>query len=645
MALKSVVQNRRRKWRSTKTESSNSTAKPKCAPFPFPLNDLNYYEAAVDGENAVKGTLPIDTVTSINGESHRRRRSASFGNVERSTSIHTNRSGDPSSCWEFTGMNFLMPTLCIWTLILTFVWYPELKGNAMDYYCLQYPQQQPLYPIPGTILPLIPSVWVYDPLKNTRKSNGEIGVSARLKKEVLQRLQDQWRPHYYMLPQEFLDQQPAAFNVRSNTGDLEGSNTALEAPPIRGVLIVLHKCDQSGLHFFQLPESRMVAAHALQRGLAIFSPSSSSASSLLTNVNKNNDRQSPGTVGKKPRGQKTCWSASLDGDELLGPLLDEWVQELEVASLPRMAIGIANGANLIIDSFLYKSLRLQAIALYGSHHPVGFDAADLERDVVPPTAFVVFPKNTKATEFALNQFNKLQQLEYEDEDEGNVRKEEEKAKLQKEQIGEQGTGINSTEFQDNIEPQTFFRKTQLYSIEPHYWTSAMCQARLPEYHTRCRSFFRHIANYQKKKQRKAEALEMNRDPQERIKRMRLGGLNTAKQKVQLISTKGEVLQSSKSPSWNPVMESLGLDDWSTHITAFTLQSLVPNKKLQLEKKNQLRRFPTAATPEGRSWLWASMLQEIEVAYGMQDITSEFSPEILDFLMYHAGLPVGAASPK
>lgn len=618
MALNSVTKNRHRKRRLTKTESSNSSASPKSA----------HCADAVESKSLIKSTL-INTNTATKRESKHESRTACSDNLESSTSFHTSRSGDLKSCWDFTGMNFMLLTLGIWALIMTTVWYPELKDSAVDYYYLQYPQQQPLSSMPDTIMPLFPSVWVYDPDKNTRKSNETNGVTARLKGEVQQHLRDHWQPHYYMLPQDFFDQQPHSSNT-------EGSNTELEAPPIRGVLIVFHKCDQSGLHFFQLPESRIVAAHALRRGLAIFSPSASSASSLFAKANKDNFEQLSETAGKQPRGEKTCWSASLDGDQLLGPLLYEWVQELEVASLPRMAIGIANGANLIVDSLLYKSLGLHAVALYGSHHPVGFNTAHLERDAVPPTAFVIFPKNIKSTELALKQFSRLRQLE----NEGKLRNEEEKAELQKERLREHGNKFNSAESQDHTEPKTSFRKTQLYSIEPHYWTSAMCQTRLPEYHTHCRTFFRHIATYQRKKQRKAGNREMKQDPQERIKRMRLGGLRSARHKAQLISTKGEVLQSSKSPSWNPVMESLGLDGWSTHIMAVSLKSLRMNKKVG---KKHLMRFPTAATPEGRSWLWASMLQEIEVAYGMQDITSEFSLDVLDFLMYHAGLSVGAST--
>jgi hypothetical protein len=97
------------------------------------------------------------------------------------------------------------------------------------------------------------------------------------------------------------------------------------------------------------------------------------------------------------------------------------------------------------------------------------------------------------------------------------------------------------------------------------------------------------------------------------------------------------------------LEAVGLDDWTTHMMAFSLSSSSSAKasakrrsKLQ-RQKTQLMQFPTTATPEGRSWLWASMLQEIEVSYGLMEMTSEHSKEILDFLMHHAGLSIGASA--
>ena len=559
------------------------------------------------------------------------RRNSSFRRMSATTGVA--RSGP--SFWELTGLNIVIPALSVWVVILMFFWWPELKDNALDYYYLQYPESQPLSPIPGTILPLIPHVWIYDPDKNEQE------VSSR-KKTVQNHLREHRQTHYYMLPQDFYDQQPP-----TDFNNLTADNTALEAPRIRGVLIFLHNCHQSGLHFFQLPESRIVAAHALQRGLAIFSPTASSAPALITGTsNKQNKKQLDSKqkqLYKDPKEnsimnahEKNCWSASLDGDELLGPLLYEWARELNVTSLPRMAIGVANGANLLVTSSLYKTLRIQSMVLYAPHHPDGFDANDLERDVVPPTGFVTFPRSAQASQYTLQHYQTLKD-HYEHELEEEELKREEVEEEEEEEAKE-----------DNSNKAVTFPTTQLWKAETHPWTPTLCQERLPEYHTRCRSFFRHIQKYQKlKQQRQEERLQQNPDKQKRLKRQRLGGFKNLKKTFELLDSTGKVLQSSKSPQWIPVLESLGLDDWTTHMMAFSLSSTAKTSvkhrtKLQ-QQKAQLMQFPTMATPEGRSWLWASMLQEIEVAYGLQEMTSENGKQILDFLMYHAGLSI--AEPK
>ena len=541
-------------------------------------------------------------------------------------------------------------------------WFPEVKDNALDYYYLQYPEQQPVSPIPGTVLPLIPNVWMYDidpdlPKGDVENNNND--EESDRKRAVRNHLKQHKQPHYYMLPQDYYDQQPPSDGPTTTAvtgGDTMMSNTALEAPKIRGVLIVLHACHQTGLHFFQLPESRIVAAHAMQRGLAIFSPTASSASQLLvTNTNNHEISTSQQAKANPTRGaggggqggsnqEKSCWSAELDGDELLGPLLYEWSKELKLDSLPRMAIGITNGANLLITSSLYKTLRLQSMALYASHHPKGFDPEDLERDIVPATAFVVFPKSNKATELARQNHNTLlnhaEQIQ-KDSGEGHLKKNTKEEEDQEDE-SEDGEERAINHFNKHIS-----QKSYIFQVDPHAWTPALCQGRLPEYHTRCRSFFRHIQKFQKNKLRKQEEKEMKQDPQQRAKRNRLGGgYAKMKQRTQLLTSTGEVLQTSKNPQWIPVMDSLGLDDWTTHTMAFTLASGVGRTAAarrqqrttrQKKNKSQLLQFPTTATPEGRSWLWASMLQEIEVAFGVQEMTSEYSPQVLDFLLHHAGL--------
>lgn len=643
-------------------------------------DDDDLLDSSKNGKNDDSNFFLLKSNKGLGGKNSNHRKRSSFQKYhgQHNGSITGGRgygccccSSDPNSWYEYTGCNFLVPALSIWWIILMVFWFPEVKDNALDYYYLQYPEQQPVSLIPGTVLPLIPNVWMYDidPAKkgdDENTDNNDSDEESHRKRAVRNHLKQHKQPHYYMLPQDYYDQQPPSDGTTTSGDDtLITSNTALEAPKIRGVLIVLHDCHQTGLHFFQLPESRIVAAHAMQKGLAIFSPTASSASQLsVTNTNhtirsstqpgvKANPTRGAGGGGDQGSGnqEKNCWWAELDGDELLGPLLYEWSKELKLDSLPRMAMGITNGANLLITSSLYKTLRLQSMALYASHHPKGFDPDDLERDIVPATAFIVFPESYKATESARQHHNTLlkhaeqvqkdsggEQITGEDKIKKKTKEEEED---QDEESGDKKESAIS-HFNNGIS-----QKSYIFQVHPHAWTPSLCQGRLPEYHTRCRSFFRRIQKFQKNKLRKQEEKQMKQDPQQRAKRNRLGGgYAKMKQRTQLLSSTGEILQSSKNPQWIPVMDSVGLDDWTTHTMAFTLASGVGRTAAarrrqrttrQKKNKSQLLQFPTTATPEGRSWLWASMLQEIEVAFGVQEMTSEYSPQVLDFLLHHSGL--------
>jgi hypothetical protein len=656
-----MIPTRRRRPQGGKSSSSSRemTTPARCGPQQIQKSPMS-----TGGGPALIG-LPTSmgnpNFSNVNGSSQRQslRRNNTYSseashvkdakNTVNNNSSNGSGRGNPNSCWEYTGLNFLVPALLIWFLIVLLVWWPDLKDNALDYYYLQYPEQQPLSPIPGTVLPLIPNVWFFDPDKDNKKQQqnqngmrtGDGGASRVWKTEVKNHLKEYRQPHYYMLPQDYNEQLPLGHEEAQ----------ARNATKTRGILVYLHPCHQSGLHFFQLPESRRVAVEAMKRGLAIFCPTASSASKLLTTRGGDTGEQEIRTISNQKGvtsgglNEKSCWSNTLDGDELLGPILYEWAREMNMLSLPRMAMAVSNGANLLMASSLYKTLRLQSMALYASHHPAGFDAKDLERDLIPATAFVVFPRNEIATEHAMRHFNILQNKQEEDNMEMELRMEEENEEFQKQEKEDEVSG------DEKAKPRArFFRKTQLWRVEPHPWTPSLCQERLPEYHTRCRSFFRHLKTFQDSKRRKQELKQMKQDPLKRIKRLRLatGGVQNAKQKFQLITSAGEILQSSKSTQWIPVLDMLDLDDWTTHTLAFTLAgdghhqqtkqsgSNAIAKKLR-KRKSQLQQFPTAATPEGRSWLWASMLQEIELAYGVQEMTSEFSAQILDFLMYHAGL--------
>lgn len=155
-------------------------------------------------------------------------------------------------------------------------------------------------------------------------------------------------------------------------------------PPLNqttlGVLIYFHSCHQSGLEFFHLPEHRILALDALQRGLGVFAPTST-------------DRRSG------------CFT-SKDVDSI-PRLVDEWLEKHELKDLPRMAIGDSSGG--IFLSFVWKDLDLLSMALYNT------PLTD-EWDLSLPTAVVMMalddPIATKAIEHTamLKQMNVSTQL-------------------------------------------------------------------------------------------------------------------------------------------------------------------------------------------------------------------------------------------
>jgi len=98
--------------------------------------------------------------------------------------------------------------------------------------------------------------------------------------------------------------------------------------------------------------------------------------------------------------------------------------------------------------------------LHASHHPVGFDKADIDQDIVPATSFVVFPKNKKATEFTLKQFKLLGGKESHNDHEKRVLRAEEESDLQTE---EREDILNPSEVNQQ-KSKTFFSKTQLHSV-------------------------------------------------------------------------------------------------------------------------------------------------------------------------------------
>lgn len=148
--------------------------------------------------------------------------------------------------------------------------------------------------------------------------------------------------HYYMLPK-----------------------TPYNTKPL-GVLIVLHSCQRSGLEFFHLPEDRIVAQDALQKGLAVLALTSQ-------------DRES-GCFTKKD----LSWVKRV---------VNEWTMLHMLDKVPRFGLASSSGASFLF--FVYKELKLTSMAVYNT--PQNFLPDDLEDQDIIPTAFVTMPLDKPMT--------------------------------------------------------------------------------------------------------------------------------------------------------------------------------------------------------------------------------------------------------
>lgn len=166
--------------------------------------------------------------------------------------------------------------------------------------------------------------------KIVAKTDEIVTVPLQPRKEIIMEL-----PHYYLLPK-----------------------STFSKP--KGVLVVLHACQRSGLEFFHLPEDRIVAQDALQKGLAVLALTSQ-------------DRQS-GCFTQ----QDVSW---------VGKVVDEWSKLHSLQDIPRFGLALSSGASFLF--FVYKELRLETMAVYNT--PQTFLPSDMENKRAIPTAFVNMP--------------------------------------------------------------------------------------------------------------------------------------------------------------------------------------------------------------------------------------------------------------
>jgi len=127
-----------------------------------------------------------------------------------------------------------------------------------------------------------------------------------------------------------------------------------------GVLIVFHPCNRSGVDFFLLPEDRIVAKNALEKGLAVLSLTSK-------------DRESG------------CFTTEDTG--IVNQVVDKWTNLHNLSKVPRYGMGISSGGSFLF--FVYKELHIKRMVVYNT--PQGFlpsDHHDETTMMMIPTAFV-----------------------------------------------------------------------------------------------------------------------------------------------------------------------------------------------------------------------------------------------------------------
>ncbi|CAJ1966856.1 unnamed protein product [Cylindrotheca closterium] len=126
-----------------------------------------------------------------------------------------------------------------------------------------------------------------------------------------------------------------------------------------GVLIFFHSCHRSGSSFFQYPEDRIIAYDALQRGVAVFAPTSK-------------DRESG------------CWTQK--DLPTIQEIVEEWVYSHDLNELPRMGMGDSSGASYLF--FVFSTLKLKSMALYNTNQIFLQENMKKKSGKAIPTVFV-----------------------------------------------------------------------------------------------------------------------------------------------------------------------------------------------------------------------------------------------------------------
>ena len=140
-------------------------------------------------------------------------------------------------------------------------------------------------------------------------------------------------------------------------------------PSISGVLVFFHGCSHGGQDFFILPEDRIVALSALNRGLAVVSPTS-------------NNRE------------HGCWT--VNDVSLISEALAAFRKDIGLpAHLPLMGMGASSGGAFLFR--VYKQIKLKSMVSYIMG--LGFDESDITAAAssLPATAYVHMPRDEQTS--------------------------------------------------------------------------------------------------------------------------------------------------------------------------------------------------------------------------------------------------------
>jgi len=141
-----------------------------------------------------------------------------------------------------------------------------------------------------------------------------------------------------------------------------------------GILVFFHGCNHAGQDMFRLPEDRIVAQRALDRGLAVLSP---------TSINR----------------KSGCWSKRDIETIQSERVFEQWLQKVNLGpELPRMGMGASSGGNILFmahNAFSFRSIVSYIMAS-------GFSQFDWERrseiNPLPSVGYVHMPKDSKRAE-------------------------------------------------------------------------------------------------------------------------------------------------------------------------------------------------------------------------------------------------------